>query len=246
MSASRFFNAVPNASSESERNVVSYFLYYLTVEQGAQEATAPDIARCFSECDLAVPKRLSSYLSEGATARPPRYIRARNGYRLQRHFADEISGKLGPQKAVQQTSAELRSLEGMFTDTATKSYLAEAIDCFEAGASRAAVIMIWILTVDHFTNYVFDKKLTEFNISLAKNPGKISKIGAIEDFQDLKEEKIIEVARSARIITNDVRKVLIEGLGTRNSAAHPSDVKIAPSKAISVIEDLVTNVIKKF
>src|SRR5260370_33806661 len=49
--------------------------------------------------------------------------------------------------------------------------------------------------------------------------------------------------RPAALIT---REDILARLGTRNSAAHPSDVKIARSKAVSIIEDLVNNVIRKF
>lgn len=247
MSVSRFFNAIPDAKTETERNLVAYFVYHLTVEQGATEVTPAQVAQCFTDCDLTVPGRLRSYLSEGVSNKPQRYVKTANGYRLQRHFADEMSDKLGARHAVVQTSVELRALEKLITDPVTKDYLSEAIDCFEAGANRGAVIMTWVLAMDHFLNYVFTKKLTEFNAALAKNPDKKMKvITTREDFQELKEDKIIEVARAANIITNDVQKVFKDGLGTRNSAAHPSDVKIARSKAISVIEDLVTNVIKKF
>jgi hypothetical protein len=107
--------------------------------------------------------------------------------------------------------------------------------------------MTWVLAMDHFLNYIFKNRLIEFNQSLALNPDrKMKKIASREDFQELNEDKVIEVARAAKIITNDVRKILLDGLGTRNSAAHPSNVKIAKSKAIAVIEDLVTNIIRKF
>jgi hypothetical protein len=62
------------------------------------------------------------------------------------------------------------------------------IDCFEAGANRAAVIMAWVLTFDHFLNYVFANKLAEFNKALAASPDKkVKAVAAIEDFEDLRE-----------------------------------------------------------
>lgn len=197
---------------------------------------------------MSPPTRTAQYLSEGLKGIRPHFVKAKGGgYRLDRFTKERIGKILGSGQEVVQTSAELRALEKLFPDGATKSYLSEAIDCFEAGANRGALIMMWVLVMDHFLNYVFVNKLTEFNEALAKNPDrKLKVVAAREDFQDLNEDKIIELCRSAKIITNDVQKILKDGLGTRNSAAHPSDVKIGRSKAVSIIEDLVHNVIKKF
>jgi len=56
------------------------------------------------------------------------------------------------------------------------------------------------------------------------------------------------VTRSADVISNDVRKILDEKLGTRNSSAHPSAIAIAikRSKVIAFVEDLVENVVLKY
>lgn len=247
MSVDRFFNAIPDAADQSDREITSYFVYYLTVENGVPDVTTELVARCFTDCHLSVPKRLRSYLSEGVTKKPQRYTRTGAGYRLQRHFSEVLSTKLGDRRAIVQTSVELRALEFGFSDGPIKTYLGEAIDCFEAGANRGAVIMTWVLAMEHFLNFVFTKKLPEFNAALKVQPDKkVKEVKSIEDFQDIREKKIIELCRTADIITNDVRKILDDCLGVRNSAAHPSDVKIGRSKVISVIEDLVSNVIKKF
>jgi hypothetical protein len=63
--------------------------------------------------------------------------------------------------------------------------------------------------------------------------------------EELKESKVIEICNSAGIITNDVRKVLMEKLGRRNSSAHPSSVSIGQLQAEAFIDDLVKNVVLK-
>ena len=67
-----------------------------------------------------------------------------------------------------------------------------------------------------------------------------------DDFTEMKESKFIEFCRSAHIISNDVRKILDQKLGTRNSCAHPSGVTVNKSKVIDFVEDLVDNVILKY
>jgi hypothetical protein len=94
---------------------------------------------------------------------------------------------------------------------------------------------------------VLNHKSAELNAALSANPDtRIKKISSKEDLSELKEIKFIELCRAANVISNDVRKILEDALGVRNTAAHPSSVEITKSKVISVIEDLVINVIKKF
>ena len=149
-----------------------------------------------------------------------------------------------------QTAVELRALEGLFTAPDTKAFLKEAIDCFEAGANRAAVIMVWLLTFDHFLNYIYTNKLTEFNRRLgsvtSNNPkARITRINRIEDFEEVGESDIITYCRSENIITIGVKNALDEGLRTRNSAAHPSNMTIGRPTVVHIIDNLVRNVIKK-
>ncbi|PBB39577.1 MULTISPECIES: hypothetical protein [unclassified Mesorhizobium] len=246
--ALRFYEAIEDRASLTDSELVSYFLYFLTVEQGDTAASAKAINECFAVCDLRVPGRTAAYLSEGTRGRGAKYVKAPSGgYRLHRKLSETLSARLGSRRVVVQTSAELRSLEAAFPDGPKKKFLAEAIDCFEANANRAAVVMSWILALDHLFDYVLAHRLDEFNAALAANPDKrTKKINTKDEFSDLKEVKFIELCRAANIISNDVRKILDEALGVRNTAAHPSGVEVARSKAVSVIEDLVINVIRKF
>ena len=71
-------------------------------------------------------------------------------------------------------------------------------------------------------------------------------IKTTDDFSELKESKFIEVCRSAGIIINDVRKIMDEKLGIRNTCAHPNSIKISKAKVTSYIEDIVNNIIIKY
>jgi hypothetical protein len=244
----RFYEAIPNREQLSDGELVSYFLYFLTVEQGNSAAGPKALNECFAACDLRIPARTAAYLSEGSKGRSAKYVKASKGaYRLHRSTSNKISESLGTRRVVLQTSADLRALEANFPEGPKKRFLSEAVDCFEASANRAAVVMTWILALDHMFDYVLRHRLDDFNRALVANPDKkVKKIIVKDDFSDLKEVKIIELLRAANIISNDVRKILVDALGTRNTAAHPSSVEVARSKAVSVIEDLVTNVIRKF
>lgn len=245
---SRFYNAIQNANEVPARDLVGLFVYFLTVEQGNSSATGNDVKQCFVECELSPPGRIAAYLSEGLTSKPQLYVKAgQTGYRLQRHYRETLSAKLGGEVVVAQTSAELRQLEATMPAGARKDFLLETITCFEAGANRAAVVMCWILTIDQLFDHVVKHRLTEFNQALAKNPDKrVKQVASRADLNDIPEGRFIEYLRAANIISNDVRKILDEKLGTRNSCAHPSTIDVKRSKVIDFIEDLVTNVVLKF
>jgi len=132
-------------------------------------------------------------------------------------------------------------------DAQRRDFLAEAISCLEVGGRRATVVLAWIATRDHLYDFVLAHGLTPFNIALAKQPGKLAKIVIVkkDDFGDLKESDFIMICRSAGLITHDVRKILDEKLGFRNSCAHPSSIAVGESKVLSFVEDLVDNVIAK-
>lgn len=180
---------------------------------------------------------------------PVKYVKVPGGYRLEQAHKRQLSKTLGAERVVTQTSSELRKLEAALPAGPKRDFLTETVDCFEAGASRAAVVMCWILAVDHMFDHVFAHKLANFNAVLAKNTDRRVKVTTIttrDDFTEMPEGKFIEFCRSANIITNDVRKILDDKLGTRNSAGHPSSIAIKRSKVIDFIEDLVTNVVQKF
>lgn len=245
----RFYSSVEGANGLNQTALVEIFAYYLTVEAGNPSATAKDVAECFVACDLTVPKNIGARFSEGLKTKPAKYIKTPTGYKLQRHMREQLSKKLGGESVTLQTSAALRAIEHKLPAGSDKDFLKETIDCFESGANRATVVMAWILAMDHLFAHIMAHKLAEFDAVLAKNTDRAVKIKSIstrDDFMEMKEKKFIELCREAKIISNDVRKILDQKLETRNTCAHPSGVTISKTKVIDFVEDLVENVVLKF
>ena len=137
-------------------------------------------------------------------------------------------------------------------NVAERDFLDEALICFEHQAFRAAIVMTWNLAYSHLLEFILKHHVATFNAKYqAMFPGKWAKakaapVSKYEDFSvDLKESEVLDVAKSANAITNDVYKVLEPKLGRRNSAAHPSSVKIGQLQAEEFIDDLVNNVVLK-
>ncbi len=248
-SVNSFYNSIEDVESVKQATLIDLFVYHLTVETGVEVVTPKMVDECFCACDLTPPKRTATHLSEGVKSRPQKFIRMGGGYKLQRHMREALSKQLGAEKIVAQTSATLRGIEHKLAEGATKSFLKETIDCFEAGANRATIVMAWILAMDHLFAYILAHRLAEFNAALAKSSDKSVKVKVIaqrDDFTEMKESKFIEFCRAAKIISNDVRKILDQKLETRNSSAHPSGVSITKTKVIDFVEDLVENVVMKY
>jgi len=167
----RFYNTMEDAASQSQSALVEFFVYFLTVELGQNAATPKQVRECFAACDLMVPKGVAARLSEGLKTKPAKFIKANDGYKLQRHLREALSEKLGAERVVAQTSATLRGLERKVPEGVRKEFLNETVDCFEAGANRATITMAWILVADHLFAYILKHKLGEFNASLAKDKG---------------------------------------------------------------------------
>ena len=94
------------------------------------------------------------------------YIKEGNGYKLERHFIEDISTKLGAETVTVKVSNELRELVELFPAGAKRGFLEETIDCFEAGANRATVVMCWVFTIDHLFDYIYAHKKAEFDTVL--------------------------------------------------------------------------------
>ncbi len=243
----RFYDSIEDAARQSQSALVELFVYYLTVEAGQDCVTPKQVIDCFASCDLVVPKNVGARLYEGLKIKPEKYIKANGGYKLQRHMREALSRKLGAKQETVQTSATLRGLEHRVPDGGAKDFLKETIDCFEAGANRATITMSWILAVDHLFAHILKHKLTEFNVALSKDKGvKLTGVTHRDDFTEMKESKFIELCRAAKIISNDVRKILDTCLGVRNSCAHPSGITVTNTKVIAFVEDLVQNVVLKY
>ena len=226
---------------------VDYLVYYLLTQPDTESATVADIEKCMTLLDLRPYSRLSVYLSEEVKKRGGRYIKHSKGYRLERSAFDEIRLAVDAEPKRVQVAKQLLDLIPKLTDSQERKFLEEAIRSYRVESYRAAIIMAWILTMDHLQKFTFGNYLTEFNTALSAHSDKRMKpIIAYDDFSDLKESRIIELMRSANIISNDVRKILDEKLGIRNSAGHPSAISFSTHKTTEFALDLIENVLLKY
>lgn len=247
-SLEKFIDRFDDFSNLDGKKQVDYFAYFLITENGFSSFTVKQIQDCFRCLSLKEYFRTPAYLSENANrSRGGRYVKAQKGYHLERGTYNEIKKQVQNEPKKIQVSQQLADLVLKIRDSQEKSFLIEAIDCYRVEAYRATIILVWILAIDHLQKYIFGKKLNDFNKALSKNPDKkIKKIINYDDFSELPESKFIELMRVANIISNDVRKILDEKLGIRNSAAHPSGIIFEGHKTTEFVLDIINNILLKY
>src|SRR5262249_4758794 len=120
----------------------------------------------------------------------------------------------------------------------------------KGGSARGTIVLSWLMAVDHFQKHILNHALPAFNSAVPRHPSYARhspRITSQDDFAEIKKEShLIDIARSAGIITSDEKKLLDEHLGIRNSAAHPNRAVFSVSKAASFLEMLLENVILRF
>ena len=226
---------------------VDYFAYFLATETASESFTAKQIQDCSDTLSIKQYARAAVYLSENAGNKNGRYIKSKTGYRLERSVFDDIKQEVNNEPKKVQVSQHLTDLVSKIKDSQEKAFLVEAVNCYRVEAYRGTIILVWILAIDHLQKYIFGQKLNDFNSALAKNPDKkVQNIVNYDDFADLSEVRFIELMRSANIVSNDVRKILDEKLGIRNSAAHPSGIVFTGHKTTEFALDIINNVLLKY
>lgn len=242
----------------SHRSLVIAFAYYFRQEKGKLEFTPVEIRGCFQQSLLKPPSKLSALIIDLTKGKKPALLKnsSKGSYSLAIHGLQEVQDALastpstpaGLSVFLETAIPYLQRTIAKISDENRRKFLAEAMACLGVQAKRATIIMTWLVTLDHLYDFILTNKLSEFNVALGRRADKLSHkiVTSKDDFSDIPEGIFIEVIRSASIISNDVRKILDEKLGIRNSCAHPSAIEIHDSKVINFIEDLVDNVIVKY
>lgn len=247
-----FAQAIDGFYALSPGEQCDYFVYYLTVFKKINGVRPKDIDACFDELKTPAYSNVPTYLRWNLKKRKgnaPKFIKQGELYHLERSTQKAMSENIVVDTPHLEVNKTLRSLSTHLSNKSEQVFFEEAVRCFEVQAYRSAIVMVWILTLDHIFEFILASKLKEFNSALSKVTDrrvKVSMITTKDDFSDIPESNFIEISRSAGVISNDVRKILVQKLDTRNSAAHPSNITVGKGRAYDFIEDLVNNVILKY
>lgn len=252
MKLEELINGIPGFSAWKDADKIRFFAWFSHSKKGREYFSPTNIKDCYVELGLQQPSSIGSFIQAMVNRKPKEALRNKNGYALEKRLRDALEKRYGQRPAAIQVEKLLSELPAKVPNLAERAFLNETIICYRAQAFRAAIVMVWNLAYDHLCHYVLNKKLSEFNrqypITFAKLHAKASMtvVTNIDDFAELKESQVIQVCKSANIISNDVYKILNEKIGTRNTYAHPSNVVLVPQTAEEMILNLVNNVVLKY
>lgn len=245
MSLNEFCNSIERFSTWSHADKIKLFAWHLHTHEQKKTFSAAQIGECYNSLNMAQPSLVHPFLAAMASRKPPQAIKTSAGYCLERHVREVLDAKYGQRAGTIHVHKLLAELPMKIPSLIEKEFLKEALVCFKHGAFRAAIVMAWNLGYDHLCEFVLAKHLGAFNMQLPKTFPKagIAAITKREDFSELKESQVLQVCRSALIITDSLHKILKEKLDRRNIAAHPSGVTISEPTTEEYIKDLVENAV---
>lgn len=249
MTPTEFVASIPGFAKLKPVEQIKRFCWLAQQSRGTDTFSADDLWRFYTESKCSPPSAVAPFLASLSNRKEPFLLRRAQGkYTLSRLAHDQLDPVLGKREATIAVDKLLEGLPAKLTSSSEREYLEEALKCFRCGAFRATVVMTWNVAFAHLCALIFDKHITDFNAQLPRSYPKASvpSINKIDDLQVFKEFEVLQVAKSAGIITNSVHCILKQKLDRRNGAAHPSGVRITAHTAEEYIQDLVQNFVIRY
>lgn len=152
--------------------------------------------------------------------------------------------KLPP--AAAKIAQDLRKHLGSIKDETTRAFVAEAVQCYEAGLYRSAIVMSWLAAIGVLHNEVAANHLLAFNAEAKKVDAKWKVAATTDDLGRMKEGDFLDRISTIGVIGKNVKAQLQGGLNLRNGCGHPNSLKVGPNVVAAHIEMLLLNVFDKF
>jgi hypothetical protein len=129
-----------------------------------------------------------------------------------------------------------------------REYLQEALDCYDGGQHRAAVLMVWAATVQHLFMAAGHhaggiKAFREANLSRYGKSKSYRVIRKVDDFLYLQESQFLMLGEDCGMYNRTARKLLEQRLDLRNKCGHPTGYKPGRGEVVVFIESLLQNIV---
>jgi hypothetical protein len=146
-------------------------------------------------------------------------------------------------------STQLRLLISKIVESDTQSFLNEAINAYEYGLYRSAVVLSWAGAVSLLYDQVIKTKLQDFNKEASRLDPKWKHAKSKDDLGRMKESSFLDIIGSPpiSIIGKNLKENLkVNCLKLRNSCGHPNSFQIGENMTSAHLETLILNVFTKF
>jgi hypothetical protein len=173
-----------------------------------------------------------------------------NGYRCEGKLIAKYDDLYKEHDVTINVRQMVKDLVNVIPHIEEKDIFDEAMKCLKYDAGRAAEIMVWNIAMYHLYQFILAHHLQEFNDRIPiryKNKWKAADMPLVKKYDDfgdeMSEREVIEVASSAGIINDGIFKTYKNRLDQRNSAAHPSTLRVTQVQAEGFIDDLIRNAV---
>ncbi|MCB1838860.1 MAG: hypothetical protein KDI61_01175 [Alphaproteobacteria bacterium] len=146
-----------------------------------------------------------------------------------------------------QIAHDLRADLAKISNPDTQAFVEEAIECFERGLWRSAIVMSWVGALHLLYDYTINNKLTVFNAEAKRVNNKHKTVKNIDELAKcIGESDFLDRLENISVITNSVKKELKDCLDRRNSCGHPNSYKPRQNTVAHHIEILLLNIYQPF
>lgn len=243
------FARISGVAKLSQPEQILHFGWYIHFHRDRPRFDQAAVRDCYEALSMDAPN-LSLLFTRLLARKPKVMLQDGAGCYLEHGTREALSKKYGEHETTIAISKMLKELPGKISDEAEKHFLSEAVTCYHHRAFRAAIVMAWNLAYDHLLNWILKDpaRVTAFNAHIVGRVGP-KKAASItiskrEDFEELKESEVIDIAESAGLFAStNTKKILGIQLTKRNLAAHPSLLTIDGPAADDTISSLVNNVV---
>ena len=155
-------------------------------------------------------------------------------------------GVSGLNPAALKVATGLRTELAKIANDDTRSFVEEAIQCYEAHLYRSAIVMSWLAAVHVLQLHVTKNHLSAFNAEAKRVESKWKDAKTAEDVGRMRETVLLDRLAAISIIGKNVKIELKACLDRRNGCGHPNSLKVGANAVTHHIEVLLLNVFKPF
>lgn len=175
-------------------------------------------------------------------------VRLEEGWELTSEGKQHVAELAGPlmNSPIPRVASSLREHLSNVIDLQTRSFVEEAVSCFETKQYRAAIVLSWVGAISVLQAHVVKCKLKEFNAESFRRNKNWKSAKSSDDLGLIKEDTFLDILQSIGVIGKNVKLELKKGLTLRNGCGHPNSLIVAEHKVSAHIEDLILNVFSVF
>lgn len=144
--------------------------------------------------------------------------------------------------AAVQIATGLRDLLAKISDADTRSFVEEAVQCYEYELYRSAVVMSWLAAMHVLKVEVHSKHLKVFNTEASRVDHKWKPAKTTDELGEMNEFTFLERIHGISMIGKNVKEQLQACLKTRNGCGHPNSLKVGEPTVSHHIDLLMRNV----